>query len=74
MSSKNLLSMALTAAAAFLSFVVHADDTQAVNGVWTKSSWSAGFSPSENNVIYGLLPDTVRTKSSWWRKLLQVSG
>lgn len=58
MSSKNLLSMELTAAAAFLFSVAHADDAQAVKGVWTKSSWSAGFEPSQNNVIYGLLPDS----------------
>ena len=58
MSSKNLFSMALTAAAAFLFSVAHADDAQAVNGVWTKSSWSTGFESAENNVIYGLLPDS----------------
>ncbi|MBR4893856.1 MAG: autotransporter-associated beta strand repeat-containing protein [Kiritimatiellae bacterium] len=58
MSSKNLLSMALTAAAAFLFSVAHANDAQAGTGVWTKSSWSTGFESAENNVIYGLLPDS----------------
>ena len=54
MSSKNLLSMALTAAAAFLSFVVHADDTQAGVFELAKDNDLVIKATPAENVMYGL--------------------
>ena len=54
---KKIAALSLAAIATLAMSAAFADDEQAVKAIWEKSSWDGGFVPSENNAIFGRVPE-----------------